>query len=294
LQTAWQAFLLTTSLSDILQVGRSDRIWNRDMNHHFTNTRVLNMEVTVPLSLAREALKALREYFMRADCPVNPSFPIGLRANKTDGFWLSPCYVESPEALQKTMGDLLADGKGRGDSNFPVEPRVARAEEGKVFWIDFFWPIYAKDSKTDSAPTVFFDEMLRVLAPFHPRPHWGKNVSHDDADGSKRLRPLYPKWDEFIALRAKMDPENKFLNQHFAHYLGIDVPGASAPNPYHNARTFWEMQSGVSSTLSHMFLPCLHLKEPPFTLNAEQIEEIAGPVKRKPSSGDHEKSPLLA
>lgn len=40
------------------------------------------------------------------------------------------------------------------------------------------------------------------------RPHWGKRFRAKDTE----LTTLYPKWNEFKALRKELDPTNKFLN----------------------------------------------------------------------------------
>ena len=44
-----------------------------------------------------------------------------------------------------------------------------------------------------------------ILAPFEPRPHWGKLFMPSPA-------PLYPRLPAFRALRASLDPERVFAN----------------------------------------------------------------------------------
>jgi FAD/FMN-containing dehydrogenase len=48
------------------------------------------------------------------------------------------------------------------------------------------------------------------------RPHWGKLHSLD----AERLRPLYPRFDEFRRVRAEVDPEARFGNSYLARVLG--------------------------------------------------------------------------
>jgi xylitol oxidase len=43
------------------------------------------------------------------------------------------------------------------------------------------------------------------LAPFAPRPHWGKLFTMD-------ARPAFPRMAEFLRLRAQFDPGEKFVN----------------------------------------------------------------------------------
>src|SRR5947207_756956 len=47
------------------------------------------------------------------------------------------------------------------------------------------------------------------LAPFHPRPHWGKLFTMPPAS----LKNAYPRTPEFLALCNKYDPRGKFRNE---------------------------------------------------------------------------------
>jgi len=47
-----------------------------------------------------------------------------------------------------------------------------------------------------------------AIAPFDPRPHWGK-VS---AASPERLREAYPRLDDFAALARDLDPNGRFRN----------------------------------------------------------------------------------
>ncbi|WP_029149632.1 D-arabinono-1,4-lactone oxidase [Microbacterium indicum] len=55
-----------------------------------------------------------------------------------------------------------------------------------------------------------------ALAPFGARPHWGK-VFEMSGDA---IAALYPRWDDFRALRARLDPEGAFRNA-YAERLGL-------------------------------------------------------------------------
>jgi len=57
----------------------------------------------------------------------------------------------------------------------------------------------------------------RELAPFHPRPHWGKLFTMP----SEQLRSSYEKLPEFVELSGKYDPQGKFQNEFLrAHIFG--------------------------------------------------------------------------
>ena len=48
------------------------------------------------------------------------------------------------------------------------------------------------------------------------RPHWGKMHTLDAA----RLRALYPRFADFVALRDRLDPARVFANPHLDRVLG--------------------------------------------------------------------------
>jgi L-gulonolactone oxidase len=48
------------------------------------------------------------------------------------------------------------------------------------------------------------------------RPHWGKLHRRRAAD----LAPSYPQWDEFAAVRDRMDPDRRFANPELERVLG--------------------------------------------------------------------------
>ncbi len=56
----------------------------------------------------------------------------------------------------------------------------------------------------------------RELAPFHPRPHWGKLFTIP----SEQLRASYKKLPEFKELSKKYDPSGKFQNEFLRTHLG--------------------------------------------------------------------------
>ncbi|MGW0214887.1 FAD-binding protein [Micromonospora chokoriensis] len=53
------------------------------------------------------------------------------------------------------------------------------------------------------------------LAPFAPRPHWGKVFVTDPAE----LAARYPRYADFAALLADLDPKNKFQTDLLNHYF---------------------------------------------------------------------------
>ena len=60
----------------------------------------------------------------------------------------------------------------------------------------------------------------RELAPFKPRPHWGKLFTMPSA----QLQSPYEKLPEFVALAKKFDPQGKFRND----FLNTNIFSASS------------------------------------------------------------------
>jgi len=56
----------------------------------------------------------------------------------------------------------------------------------------------------------YFDRIEPIFWKYEGRPHWGKlhSLTHDD------LRKLYPRFDDFKAVRESLDPNGRLLNQH--------------------------------------------------------------------------------
>ena len=55
-----------------------------------------------------------------------------------------------------------------------------------------------------------------ALAPYEPRPHWGKLFTTDP----ERIRAAYPRADDFRALAAALDPAGKFQNAFLRRVFG--------------------------------------------------------------------------
>ena len=109
------------------------------------------------------------------------------------------CLQEILTALQKSGQQTF----------FPIEFRFVKGDD---IWLS---PFYQRDSISISVhqyikqnPKLLFDEIEPILQRYQGRPHWGKMHSLN----AGQLRMLYPKWDDFMQLRERLDPEKKFLN----------------------------------------------------------------------------------
>jgi xylitol oxidase len=62
----------------------------------------------------------------------------------------------------------------------------------------------------------FLPALEARLAAFQPRPHWGKLFAMQRAE----LKPLYPRFDDFLTLVRRYDPAGKFWNDFLQQRLG--------------------------------------------------------------------------
>lgn len=65
----------------------------------------------------------------------------------------------------------------------------------------------------------YFADIEPIFRDCDGRPHWAKKHSLTAAE----LRPLYPKWDAFIDLRRRMDPDGVFLTPWLRRLLGVSA-----------------------------------------------------------------------
>jgi L-gulono-1,4-lactone dehydrogenase len=72
----------------------------------------------------------------------------------------------------------------------------------------------------------YFEAVAEIMESFQGRPHWGKR----HFQSASALRPRYPEWDRFQAVRARLDPEGRFANAWTDRVLG--PVGATAERPF--------------------------------------------------------------
>jgi FAD-linked oxidoreductase len=133
-------------------------------------------------------------------------------------------FVESEYAVPRAaVGEVLAELRTRAPKladpvMFPVEIRVAAADD---IWLS---TAYERDSAYIAIHQFvgmpyrrYFDLFESIAGAVGGRPHGGKMHSLD-ADA---LRTRYPRFDDFTALRAKVDPDRKFANPYLDRVLGV-------------------------------------------------------------------------
>lgn len=62
----------------------------------------------------------------------------------------------------------------------------------------------------------YFRAVEEIMMSYDGRPHWGKLHFRDAGS----LRPSYPRWDDFVEVRNKLDPQGLFRNGYLDRVLG--------------------------------------------------------------------------
>jgi FAD-linked oxidoreductase len=100
---------------------------------------------------------------------------------------------------------------------FPVEVRFAAADDrwmstahGRASGYIAVHRYWRED------PTEYFEAVEEIMLGFDGRPHWGKMHTL----GAETFRERYPRFDDFVALRDRLDPERLFRNPYLDRVLG--------------------------------------------------------------------------
>jgi len=100
---------------------------------------------------------------------------------------------------------------------FPVEVRVAAADDIPLSTASGRDSAYLAVHVHRGEPhEAYFGAVEAVLRDLDGRPHWGKLHTRAAAD----LKPAYPGFDAFVALRDRLDPERRFGNAYLERVLG--------------------------------------------------------------------------
>jgi FAD/FMN-containing dehydrogenase len=120
----------------------------------------------------------------------------------------------TPEAVRRVLRLV----KDRGFAvPFPVEVRTVAPDDA------FLSTAAGRDSGfvavhmyKGMAFEPYFRAVEAIMDELEGRPHWGKRHFQTAA----ALRPRYPDWDRFQAVRRRLDPEGRFANAYIERVLG--------------------------------------------------------------------------
>jgi D-arabinono-1,4-lactone oxidase len=160
-------------------------------------------ETWIPVARTQQAMALLHAHFSEPDDDAE--------AYRRTGTYVWELYSAMPSQFWLSPGYSAGDDEWR-DGAFRVDP----------YWF--------ADSAGDPAET-FFPGLWQLLrdngVPF--RLHWGKFqpvYERGDRTWVDHFRAHYPRWDDFLRLRAERDPNNIFLTDYWRDRLGLwDEPG---------------------------------------------------------------------
>ncbi|WP_372968217.1 D-arabinono-1,4-lactone oxidase [Microbacterium sp.] len=100
---------------------------------------------------------------------------------------------------------------------FPIEVRFAAADDR---WLSTAYGratgYIAVHRYWRADPSEYFEAVEQIMLEHGGRPHWGK-LHTLTAD---RLREIYPRFEDFTALRDELDPDRRFTNRYLDRVLG--------------------------------------------------------------------------
>lgn len=124
-----------------------------------------------------------------------------------------------PEAFER-LRRLVA---GLGPITVPVEIRWTAADDIPLSHASGRDSAYIAVHMYRGVPyDQYFQAVETIMGSVEGRPHWGKL----HFQSAETLAPRYPRWDDFQAVRARMDPEGRFRNPYTDRVLG-PLPGAT-------------------------------------------------------------------
>jgi len=127
-------------------------------------------------------------------------------------------YAVPFEAVPEIVREIhVLIEKRRWKISFPIEVRSAAADD--------LWLSTATGRRTGyialhryhrEDPTEYFRTIEHIMQTYDGRPHWGKMHNRD----AESLRAAYPRFDDFVAMRDRLDPQRVFGNAYLERVLG--------------------------------------------------------------------------
>lgn len=100
---------------------------------------------------------------------------------------------------------------------FPIEVRFAAADDT---WLSTAYGrasgYIAVHRYWRADPTAYFEAIEQIMLEHGGRPHWGKLHTLT----AEQLRERYPRFDDFTAVRDRLDPDRRFANRYLDRVLG--------------------------------------------------------------------------
>jgi L-gulonolactone oxidase len=149
-----------------------------------------------------------------------------VRVDRSDAIFASPRLVRftemeyalprehTAEAVRRVLALIPARGF---HVPFPIEVRLVAPDDA------YLSPAHGRPTGyvavhmfRGMAWEPYFRAVEAIMDEYGGRPHWGKRHFQT----AQTLRPRYPQWDRFQAVRARLDPGGRFANAHTERVLG--------------------------------------------------------------------------
>jgi FAD/FMN-containing dehydrogenase len=129
--------------------------------------------------------------------------------------------VERTQEVLRTLDDHYRRGGWNATGTYACEIYAAKKSPmwlspsygQDMVRIDLFW--FAKQKGEPDRD--YFPQFWTLLDRFEPRYHWGKYLPI----APEALRRRFPRWDDFLRLRARFDPDGVFLTPYWRARLGL-------------------------------------------------------------------------
>ena len=172
-------------------------------------------------------------------CPPLSRFCASLisRSEQVDASWSMLSPVRQVRFNEMEWSVPAARG---ADALREIKALIARREFPLMFPLEYRWvrgddiwlsPNHGRDSVHISVHQYrgmpfegYFEAVQAICLNHGGRPHWGKVHSLEAA----QLARLYPRWDDFLALRERMDPAGRFLTPYLRDLFGVGGPRAAS------------------------------------------------------------------
>ena len=125
--------------------------------------------------------------------------------------------IPREHAAEAVRGVLAIAARPEHAVAFPIEVRFAAADDLVLSASHGRSTCYIAvhhDRRLDWRP--YFQAVEELMRSYGGRPHWGKG----HFQSAETLAGLYPRWNEFQALRDRLDPERRFRNRYIDRVLG--------------------------------------------------------------------------
>ena len=215
--------------TDRVQTKRNNRVpagtpprplpaWRARLDDDFLSNRVFRAtnRVATRVPAATRGINAIAARALSERQYTDASYKVFVTPREVrfiESEWAFPRH-----ALADVLRELRAWVEGHDEQiSFPVECRLAAADDVWLSTAHERDSCYVAIHKYHRQPRGAYFNAFEAIAVKHGgRPHWGKLHTRD----AEYLRRQYPRFDDFVAVRDRVDPDRVFGNPYLERVLG--------------------------------------------------------------------------